>query len=506
MSRSQFNKTCVNLVKTATLTVGVVAGILSVTYPRVELGLDQATAQSEPQKPNVVVIMADDLSVTELEVALSKGWMSNLRTHVINRGTTFSESFVSYSLCCPSRSTFLTGQYPHNHGVVGNSPPTGGVTKLRDGSTLATWLQRGGYRTSLIGKYLNGYGQDRVAGDPSDNPTYIPPGWSDWQATTKQGFYNYTINDNRTLISHGTTPKDYQTDVLARRSVRFINESEQTDPQPFFLFVTPFAPHLPATPAPRHSGTASSILLPKPPSFNEQDVSDKPLFRQNKPQLTPEQIAGIRKRYQRRLESLRAIDDLVGSVVSTLRQNSELDNTVLIFTSDNGYLFGEHRVTGKTFIYEKSIRVPLYIRAPGLPSQLSSHFVINNDLAPTIADFAKAAPGIPVDGRSLIPLLRDPSRANWRKRFLVEDYKATGDNFFSAVRTSPRAIATRNQVYAKYAGGQEEFYDLNTDPDQLQSLHAIGRGIRRLQKQILQGRLSSLKECEGATCRRLEND
>lgn len=209
MSRSQFNNTCVNLAKAAAIAVGVAAGILSVTYPKVELGLDRAAAQIRSPPSNVVVIMADDLSVGELEMALSKGWMPNLKTHVINRATTFTQSFVSYSLCCPSRSTFLTGQYPHNHGVLDNKLPKGGVTKLKDSSTLATWLQRVGYRTGLVGKYLNGYGRNLVAGDPSDNPTYIPPGWDDWQALIGiQAYYPYRINDNGTLVEYSADPKD----------------------------------------------------------------------------------------------------------------------------------------------------------------------------------------------------------------------------------------------------------------------------------------------------------
>lgn len=291
---------------------------------------------------------------------------------------------------------------------------------------------------------------------------------------------------------------------MAKRSVSFINESEASDSQPFFLFITPFAPHLPGTPAPRHAGTASGIPLPQPPSFNEPVVNDKPAWLRSKPKLSPKTLAN---KYRRRLESLRAVDDLVGRVVSTLRRNRELGNTVLMFTSDNGHLLGEHRLIGKFAVYEESIRVPLYIRAPGFPKQRSSKFVINNDLAPTIADFAGTTPDILVDGRSLIPLLRDPNLANWRKRFLVENHNTRGDdNSYFAVRTSPKATATPNQVYVKYTAGDQEFYDLTLDPYQTQSLDATREGGRQQQVRILQDQLSKLRECRGRTCRRLEND
>ncbi len=511
MNTYRTNKTYVNLVKISTLAVGVAAGILSVTYSRFELESKRAVAQTTSRQPNIVVIMTDDMSTRELFAAGEKGWMPNLETHIKNRGTNFIRSFVTLSWCCPSRATFLTGQYPHNHRVLDLDPPDGGVTRLKDSSTLATWLKRAGYRTSLAGKYLNGYGEDQVAGDPSDNPTYVPPGWDDWQAIAKQGNFSYTINDNGTLVRYGTAPKEYQTDVLAERSSNFINESEAiSDRKPFFLVITPFAPHFKATPAPRHSGTASTIRLPRLPSFNEQDISDKPawLQRRKPQQLSSEKIADIQRNYQNKLESLRAVDDLIGKVVSTLKRNGELENTVLMFTSDNGFMFGEHRLTQKTHIYEQSIRVPLLIRAPGFPKQSTSHFVLNNDLAPTIADFAGATPNIPVDGRSLIPLLREPNRANWRKRFLVELYKGvgtTGNPGYFAIRTSPRDTATPTQVYVKYSAGDEEFYDLARDPYQLQSLHKA-RGRHQQQMQILQNRLADLKECRGKTCRILESN
>lgn len=521
MSISQHNKTCVNVIRTSVVTIGLTTGILLVNHSKFKLQSEQAAAQIPPQQPNTVVIMVDDLSRGELNVAINKGWMPNLKNYLINSGTTFTRSFVSNSLCCPSRSTFLTGQYSHNHGVLANEPPKGGVTKFNDNSTLVTWLKQVGYRTCLVGKYLNGYGENLIAGNPSDNPTYIPPGWDDWQALSggSSSQYNYKINDNGTIVDYGTDPStppdEYQTDVLAQRSVNFINESEAiSDATPFFLWITPSAPHREkdtATsefirPAPRHQGTASQILLPKLPSFNEQDVSDKPTWLKNISQLTSQRIAEIQTGYRSRLESIRAVDDLIGRVVIALAQNGELNNTVLIFTSDNGYLFGDHRLIRKTHAYEESIRVPLYIRVPGFTKQSVSQLVLNNDLAPTIAQFAGATANIPVDGRSLIPLLRNPSLATWRKRFLIENWqKDLSSPPYFAIRTSNTDTQTPNQLYVTYSTGDKEFYDLTTDPYQLQSLHNQP-GSRQQQIQILQNRLANLKVCKGETCRTLKGN
>lgn len=504
----------INLVKSSAVTVGVAAGILFVTHPQLDLKSERVAAQISPQQPNVVVIMTDDLSTKELNVVLNKGWMPNLKTYLINKGTTFTQSFVTNPVCCPSRSTFLTGQYSHNHGVQNNYRPNGGVTALNDNSTLATWLKQAGYRTCLIGKYLNEYGTNATA-SPSDDRTYVPPGWDNWQALfgNFHYLYNYSLNDNGEIVNYGANPakppEEYQTDVLAQRSVNFINESEAIDDsKPFFLFVTPPAPHLlgekPIEPAPRHQGSASQVLLPQKPSFNEQDVSDKPPWIRNK-QLTPEEIAEVQKSYRSRLEAMRAVDDLIGRVVTVLVENGELKNTVLIFTSDNGHLFGEHRHIGKSKPYEESIRVPLYIRAPEFSTKQSvSQIVLNNDLAPTIAEFAGATPTIPVDGRSLIPLLRNPSLANWRQRFLIQNSQIQSQSY-SAIRTSRADTGTPNQLYAKYLAGNQEFYDLESDPYQLQSLHNE-TGMRQQQIQTLQNRLANLKVCKGLNCQILEGN
>lgn len=482
-------------------------------------------------RPNIVVIMADDLDQRSLNTMVQNRLMPNLKRHLIDRGTRFTSAFVTTSLCCPSRATFLTGQYAHNHGVLFNSPPTGGVTALNNSSTLATWLHNAGYRTGLVGKYLNFYGFNRDTTTPVDDPTYIPPGWDDWQALVEPAsrLFNYKINDNGMLIKYGANVADYQTDVLAQRAKQFINESEAlSDTQPFFLTVTPSAPHVESEgpripnctkekwnstlrPAPRHQGTLpASITLPKPPNFNEADMQDKPPRYQTLPPLTSEDIRCVGQQYRDRLESLRAVDDLIGGIVYTLGRNGEIGNTVLIFTSDNGWFYGEHRLPGKNRAYEESIRVPLFIRAPGFSGpQTTSRFALNTDLAPTLAAFADVSPELPVDGRLLIPLLANPNLIPWRKRFLVE-HRITAEpssEVILGIRTTDLDAQTPNRLYTEWYRNSslvaKEIYLLDTDPYELDSQH---RAPARAGEQArLSGLISQLKTCGNGTCQALED-
>lgn len=450
-------------------------------------------------RPNFVVILADDLDKRSLDILLEEGLMPNLQRYLVSEGVSFSESFASYPLCCPSRATFLTGQYPHNHDVWNNNLPLGGVSKLDDSSTIATWLQKSGYYTAYVGKYLNRYGQDT-------EQTYVPPGWNDWQATvgsSAQWMYSYTINDNGALVKYSNAAGDYQTDVLAKRSVQTIGETEARDSTPFFLYINPLAPHVDAKteecalnygsleqarPAPRHEGKSANIAFPNPPSFNEADMSDKPRKYQY-PLLDPAQVGCIEELFHTRLESMLAVDDLIGDVVSALKVNKELWRTVIIFTSDNGFLLGEHRLHGKQKAYEESIRLPLYVRIPGVAPATIESLVINNDFAPTILELARAEADIVVDGRSLVPLIEDPG-IEWRNGFLIED------NLYSAVRTA-------DYVYVMHYSGAREIYDLNSDPYQLQNVRNVSPWKAMLP--ALEEWRTALAACEGAACRNLED-
>jgi N-acetylglucosamine-6-sulfatase len=450
----------------------------------------KATTQTPAQtRPNVVVIMTDDQTVESLRV------MTNVKQLLRDRGTSFANSFVTNSLCCPSRATFLTGQYAHNHRVMSNVPPSGGYAKLDHGNTLPVWLQEAGYYTAHVGKYLNGYGRT--------NPLEIPPGYDEWNGSvdpSTYSFYGYTLNENGALRTYGST---YQTDLYARKAVGIIRERAALD-DPFFLWVAFLAPHsggprepgdpvgqATPVPAPRHRNAFASEPLPRPPGFNERDVSDKPSGIRARPLLSAARIRAIRENYQQRLESLLAVDEAVARIVAALRRSGELGQTLIVFTSDNGFFHGEHRVpAGKVLLYEPSIRVPLILRGPGVPAgrRLTQH-VANIDLAPTLVDAADARAGRVMDGRSLLPLVRNPGLRLGRD-LLIERGPGPGD--FRAVR-APR------YVYAAYANGERELYDLARDRYQLQSRHASPayRAIRL----DLARRLAWLRSCSGATCR-----
>jgi arylsulfatase A-like enzyme len=452
-----------------------------------------AEAASQPDaRPNVVVFMTDDQNVSSLAV------MPNVKALLANAGTTFANSFVAYPLCCPSRATYLTGQYPHNHDVLANVPPDGGYYQLRGDETLPVWLSRAGYQTAHIGKYLNGYG--------TQDPLEIPRGWGEWYGSVDPSTYRmwgYTLNENGTLVTYGQDdvedPALYQTDVYARKAVEYINRKAPGD-APFFLSVAPLAPHLEAgwaathgtrnpRPAPRHRGAFANAPLPMPPSFNEADVSDKPAHIRALPPLSSVAIAQITRTYRSRLESLLAVDEAVKSIVDTLAARGELDRTLFVFTSDNGWLQGEHRIpNGKIHPYEESIRVPLIVRGPGVPAGATSTVLAGNiDLAPTVLAAAQAVPGITVDGRSLLG-----STAPGRPALLVETGpRTTGARWYAAIRTA-------RFVYIEHSTGERELYDLAIDPSQLLSRHN-DLGYAQVRAALAE-QLHRLQVCVGQTC------
>ena len=499
----------------------------------------QQPEPEEPDRPNVVLILADDLAKTDLnEESLEQ--MPNLKA-LMDDGTTFENSFVTNSLCCPSRATTLRGQYAHNHQVLSNEPPRGGFEKFRflghEDSTFATWLQEEGYRTAFFGKYLNGYGG-----------TYIPPGWDEWYGISGN-FLSNSLNENGATIRYD--PERYHLDdVLADKASDYVERTAGADP-PFFTTDRPFlmwlgtkAPHQPATPAPRHEDEFQDLKLPKPPSFDERDVSDKPQWIQDNPPLGPDQVAYMEELNRKRLQSMMSVDDMVGDLVKTLPRTGELDNTYIVFTSDNGFHLGQHRLgAGKWTAYEEDIRVPLVVRGPGVPQgEKRPHMVLNNDLAPTIADLAGTPAPDFVDGRSLGPLLDgSPSpEEDWRRRFLVEAV-AERDSvprppFVNESRVAPlltgdplptnwrrnsarraesseewgrpwlKALRTKQYLFAKYRTGEEgvyeyELYDLNKDPYQLDNIYdeAPEDLLMRLDAQ-----LTALDHCETEGCRAAE--
>ncbi len=475
-------------------------------------------------RPNIVVVMMDDLDTSVWQTALGRGYLPNIQRHVIDRGTTFEQTFVSLSWCCPSRATYLTGQFPHNHGVIRGDGPFGGFKNFHDASTVATWLHDAGYRTGLIGKYLNGY----------KSYAYVPPGWDTWRALVSGGtstycMYGYTLSmDGRYARTYGTADADYQTDVLAQMGVDFL---QANDPRPFFLTMTPVAPHYEDC-ANGGEDSGTSIRPPlryvhTPPaklpalsllSFNEADMRDKPTWMRRLPVLDAklEQDG-----YDSKVAAIRAVDDMVGRIAATLMATGHYDDTMILVTSDNGFQYGTHRRDGKINLYEESIRLPMVIHVPGQATARSTpEWVMNNDWAPTIADVAGVVPGASVDGRSLLPLARGDAGAKGRRTMLVElppEYQPARNNPpYYMIRSKDPALTLDPAgalvlVYAQTLDPVTavqtdlEFYDLAVDPLQMSSLHDDTSSSRRTQMANLRGRLDPLKACAGSGCRAMED-
>jgi N-acetylglucosamine-6-sulfatase len=450
-----------------------------------------AVVTVEVKRPNIVLVMSDD------QTAEQQRFLSRTNVYLGMEGTTFDNMVVSYSECCPSRATLLSGQYAHNHGVLSSSLNTGGVTKFRDGDTLATRLQAAGYHTSLAGKYLNGYGVDVPT-------TYVPPGWSDWFGLTDPNGYNYfdyTVSDNGRPVSYGSDPGDYSTDVVFGRAERTISTVGGTG-RPFFVMVTPTAPHnmaqnVSSRPAPRHEGLFPTEKAPRTPAVNLTDVSSLPPWIRDAPPIT--NLAGIDNVYRQAARSLQAVDEGVERLHSALKAKGELDNTVFLFTSDNGYHYGDHRVTlGKSDQYEETLRVPLIVRGPGFPAgRRVNQPVANVDLAPTLVGVAGIGLGREPDGFDLRPFITDRTRGVNRP-VLIENGPLWGRRTWVGVR-DPR------WTYVESSTGDRELYDRLNDPYETRNLYGnpANNADTRLAQYYGSVQTNRLKACSGANCRAL---
>ena len=472
-------------------------------------------AGATADQPNIVFVLTDDLDYASAQK------MPEIGALLREGGVSFENAFVSHPVCCPSRATILTGLYDHNHDVRTNSPPDGGFEKFRDEgleeSTIAARLQEGGYQTAFFGKYLNGYGQT--------DPTHVPPGWDEWYGKIKeQQLYDYALNENGEEVSYGNETEDFATDVLSSKATDFVKRAAPED-QPFFAYVAPTAPHGPATPAERHEGAFANEEAPRPPSFDEEDVSDKPPPVRDADPISEEEASDIDDYYRQRLESMLAVDEMVGALVEELEAAGELDNTYIFFTSDNGWFQGEHRIrSAKNRAYEESARVPLFVRGPGVPpGSAVENLAVNTDFAPTFADLAGME--FPADGRSLAPLLGGED-APWRSSVLLERLpaeeggegagKAKGKAKNKEGKTGPggvpkagpgnpgtfRAVRTETHKYVEYDNGDRELYDLQNDPYELENVYESADPSLI---EDLEARLEELKECSGAGCRQAED-
>jgi arylsulfatase A-like enzyme len=493
--------------------VGIVLGAVpAVARTGTPAGATVGAAAAPAGRPNLVVLMTDDQTLESMRV------LPKVRALLGDHGVTFSNFFVNYPLCCPSRTTYFTGQYAHNHHVLYNRGATGGFRHFEGQDTaFPVALQRAGYHTIHIGKYLNGYGKGAA---PARAP--IPPGWDDWEASVDPStyrYYDFTLNENG--HPHRFPSHAYQTDVYANLAVQKIRQQASAGPDdPFFLDVAFLAPHAVEretsgldrvdeaavgyahrrhgirypVPAPKYRNRFAHEPLPYAASFDQPDVSAMPANIRVRPRFTHAEIADIRTDYRRRLASLLSVDDAVEKIVNALRDTGVLDHTVIVFMSDNGYFHGEHRIPfGKYLPYEPSIRVPLIIRGPGVASGMTTDALASNvDIAPTILQLTGATALRTEDGRSLVPILQDPQHAVAHREVLLESGKNdVGAPVYHGIRTA-------RFKYVVYEDGDRELFDLRADPDEIHNL----AGVRAMEpvETRLAAKLARVEACAGTTC------
>ncbi len=389
----------------------------------------------QDERPNILIIVTDDQRYDTMQ------YMPETQSLIFDQGVSFINGFVTTPLCCPSRSSILTGMYAHNHGVHNNDED---LTQ----ETFVLLMQESGYYTGLVGKYLNSW-----KGDPRPEYDY----WVSY-ANGETRYYNPRLNVNGEWLRH---QDQYVTYALGDYVIDFVNKASKKN-KPFILLYTPNAPHDPVTPAKEDRDLLPDLPVYRPPSFNEADISDKPNWLAVRPQLTEQEIRDNDAFRRNQILTLFSLDRTISKIMGALKETGELDNTMIIFISDNGKFWGEHRITSKNGFYEEASRVPFAIRYPALitnPYIDTDSIVANIDIAPTVLDVA----GIPIpenmDGMSLIQLLSGD--AKWRDALLLEGWPDRG--VYSAVRTE-------DYVYAETTDDLSEFYDLQIDPYQLQNL------------------------------------
>jgi arylsulfatase A-like enzyme len=446
-------------------------------------------------RPNIVYVLADDLSWDLLP------YMPQVR-RMQRDGMTFRQFIVADSLCCSSRATILTGAFPHNTRVLGNMRPEGGYWAFRRYGarrrSVAISLQQAGYRTALMGKYLNGYQPHRHGPDP---------GWDEWLGSSRgYGGFGYKVSDNGRPVIAGNRPREYLTDVIARRATRFIRRSAGR--QPFFITIAPYAPHAPAIPAPRHRRMFRHLPLPHRAAFNAR-TTDPPTWLGRRPPLGAARRRVLLQQYRMRVRSVQAIDEMIGRTRAALRKARVARNTFVVFGSDNGYHLGEHRLAaGKRTAFDHDVRVPLVVVGPGVRAgRATSALTGTVDLAPTFEAWAHAPADPRRDGRSLTALLdggRPPKR--WRRALLIEHTDpgaVAGDpdiqGWAQGMPSTYTALRTRHTTYVEYANGDREFYDRRRDPGEL---HNRAHGLTRARRAGLSAALARYRHCRGAAdCR-----
>ncbi|HEY8000968.1 MAG TPA: sulfatase [Solirubrobacterales bacterium] len=456
-------------------------------------------------QPNFVFILADD---ENLEM-FNRRYMRRTRKLIADPGTEFTNYFVATPLCCPSRAAMLTGQYGHNNGVLSNVP---GYALLREPENiLPAWLQTVGYQTGEVGKWLNGYEKTVPVHE------VVPPGWDKWHGLVgAHGYTHFKASQNGEKVSF----RQYVSDWIAKQSVGLIDQFSNDD-QPFYLQINELAPHVEAeraqskgrcggeaVPAPQDARRFEGVGLPNSPSINEADVSDKPEFVAGKSRLTKEQLDLLALRYECRLEALRSLDRSIGSIMHAIEDSGEMDDTVVIFASDNGTFHGEHRLPGgKGLAYEEAAHMPLAMLVPekyrgGNPVVPEIDEPTSNiDLVPTIVDLAGAPTCISetecrvMDGRSLVGLLSGDDSEWPAQRPLLQELNLNVEalkDIDRGISCQFRGVRDREWLYIEHTVVPTpglgtcveatppvvELYDRARDPYELDNLAASPESVR----------------------------
>jgi len=445
----------VRLAVIAVVALGFGAAFLPSVFPK-----------EDSTRMNVIVIVTDDQSYDSIPRSIPV--MPYLQQHVLDPAdhwVVFSNGFVNTPLCCPARTTMLTGRYAHNTGVQDNADGP----LIDESATLASWLDGAGYHTGLVGKYLNLY--------PFGRGPYVPEGWDRWwgklQGTSESLYHDYTLSEQGQPVHYGETEADYSTDVFAAKALEFLRDAPSDEP--FFLWFAPTAPHPPVVPATRHAGRYRDLVVPTLPSLGEADVSDKPAWVQTLPVFDAEDEAHVRDDRRASFEALLGVDEAVRGIIEELRSGGELDETLIVYVSDNGFSFGEHRWIKKICPYEECIRVPFLIRLPDVVHRIEPAMVSSVDLAPTIADLVGVRPDTAFDGVSLAPLLREDSREGRTGEVFAE---WVGDDRIPAWWELRRPGWT----YIELATGERELYDMRRDPYELVNLATDPRQAPRIER------------------------
>jgi N-acetylglucosamine-6-sulfatase len=448
------------------------------------------TSANRQRHPNIVFILTDDLAWNLVP------FMPHVQ-EMQKQGVTFANYFVTDSLCCPSRSSIFTGRFPHDTGVFRNTGSDGGysafVNRGNNKATFATVLSAAGYRTAMMGKYLNGYIPAQHRPDP---------GWTTW-SVAGHGYaeFKYALNQDGRVVHYGDKPADYLTDVLAAHGARFIQQSAGA---PFLLEVATFAPHAPYTPAPRDANALPDLRAPRSPAFDAEPDANAAKWLTVHTPLTRTDVANIDRDFRKRAQSVLAVDALIGRLQAAVAAIGAQDNTYFVFSSDNGYHMGEHRLMpGKMTAYDTDIRVPLIVTGPGVHAGISIDEVVENiDLGPTFADLAGADALPNSDGRSVVSLLHGQKVADWRRVALVEHrgpHKDPTDPDAPAMRSGNpityEAIRAKDWVYVEYEDGEREYHDHVTDPNELRNTFEL---LPEGEKAALHATLEAIKNCHDA--------